>query len=186
MQLHGSYTSPFVRHCRIALLETGTDFTFEETDHQASATGSPAQRVPYIMDGNVRLHDSASILKYVRERAGQAWMPDVQQYDLFCLANTALDSTVNVFLLENSGVKPDETPYLQRQINRIGTTLEALEQWADVSPLQWNDGSIRLACFIAWAQYRNRVDFSPYPALQAWLREAEQHQEFLETAPPTQ
>ncbi|WP_293378999.1 glutathione S-transferase family protein [Natronospirillum sp.] len=186
MQLFGSYTSPYVRHCRIALSETGTEFTLTETDHAASAKQSPAQRVPFMEDGNVRLHDSASILKYVRERAGQAWMADVQQYDLFCLCNTALDATINVFLLERSGVDPQSNDYLKRQSGRIRTTVEALEALAAERGLQWNDGSIRLACFMDWAIYRQRFDFSAYPTLTQWLKEASARDEFKATAPPPQ
>ena len=37
MELFGSYTSPYVRHCRIALLETDTKFSLTETDYDTSA-----------------------------------------------------------------------------------------------------------------------------------------------------
>lgn len=47
MELFGSYTSPFVRHCRIALLETKTKFSFTETDFETSAKLSPAKRFPF-------------------------------------------------------------------------------------------------------------------------------------------
>lgn len=47
MELYGSYTSPFVRHCRIALLQTQQDCQFIETDAQQSATLSPTKKVPY-------------------------------------------------------------------------------------------------------------------------------------------
>lgn len=184
MQLYGSYTSPYVRHCRIALLETGTSFELIETDNKASAEGSPAQKVPYMEDGNVRLYDSASILKYIRERAGQAWLPDVKQFDLFCLANTVLDASVNVFQLERSGIDPQSNDYLQRQSARISTTVEALEAWAQEKPLQWNDATLRVACFVAWAQYRQRVDFAACPALLTWLETASTRDEFKSTAPP--
>jgi len=43
LELYGSYTSPFVRHCRIALLESGLAFTFVETDQVSSAKLSPTQ-----------------------------------------------------------------------------------------------------------------------------------------------
>ena len=38
MKLYGSYTSPFVRHCRIVLLETQQSCEFIETDQTSSAT----------------------------------------------------------------------------------------------------------------------------------------------------
>lgn len=70
MQLFGSYTSPFVRHCRIALIETGLDCEFVETDYAESARRSPTKKVPYLQDKDVMLFDSCSILKYLREKAG--------------------------------------------------------------------------------------------------------------------
>ena len=44
MELFGSYTSPYVRHCRIAFKETGLAYSFTETDHDMSAKLSPAKR----------------------------------------------------------------------------------------------------------------------------------------------
>ena len=67
MELFGSYTSPFVRHIRIAMAETKTEFSLTETDHEMSAKLNPAKKVPFLHHKETRLHDSSSILKYVRE-----------------------------------------------------------------------------------------------------------------------
>lgn len=50
MRLFGSYTSPFVRHIRTALADTGMEYEFVETDCSNSAALSPAQRVPFLHD----------------------------------------------------------------------------------------------------------------------------------------
>ena len=34
MKLFGSYTSPYVRHCRIVLAQNGQDCEFVETDYE--------------------------------------------------------------------------------------------------------------------------------------------------------
>jgi glutathione S-transferase len=73
MKLYGSYTSPFVRHCRIALIETGLAFDFIETDQTGSAAKSPTKRVPFLEDGNIFLTDSSSILKHIREKTGHTF-----------------------------------------------------------------------------------------------------------------
>ena len=91
MKLFGSYTSPYVRHCRIVLARNGQDCRFVETDYEQSAELSPARRVPFLYDDKLMLTDSASILRYLREKAGQPFFPDIRDYDLFLLVNTAMD-----------------------------------------------------------------------------------------------
>ncbi|MEX1057891.1 MAG: glutathione S-transferase family protein [Natronospirillum sp.] len=183
MKLYGSYTSPYVRHCRLALLETGAAYEFVEANYSDSARLSPASRVPFLRSETVELNDSASILKYVREQGGQDFLSDVQAYDLFCLVNTAQDASINLFLLEKEGVTPANTPYMERQASRVASTLIALNDKA-AAGLDWHDGSIRLACFVEWTQYRKRIDFTPYPALLDWLEKARTHDSFVQTAPP--
>ena len=183
MKLFGSLTSPFVRHCRIALYETDTDYEFEEADGTVRAQLSPAQKVPFLHDGELHLYDSTAILKYVRERARQDWMADVRELDLYCLANTVLDSQLNLHLLQRSGVDTEAVAYLKRQSARIKTGLADLDRRAGAG-LQWHDGSIRLACLIGWTSYRELIDFSPYPNLEAWHDKANNHASFQETAPP--
>ena len=106
MKLYGSYTSPFVRHCRIALLETGLACEFIETDQAGSAAKSPTKRVPFLEDGDVFLTDSSSILKHIREKAGTAFLSSASELDLFAMVNTALDATVNLFFLERDHLPP--------------------------------------------------------------------------------
>lgn len=183
MKLHGSFTSPFVRHCRIALLQQGMDFEFIETDYAQSAEGSPAMRVPYLQDGDLVLHDSSSILKHIRQRNDQGFCQSTEEFDLYLLVTTALDSTINLFLLEKSGVDIATNNYTQRQAQRIQQCLQALNSKAGQG-LEWNDAGIRLACFIDWALFRQRLDLSGFPALLNWLDDARQSREFDLTTPP--
>ena len=49
MKIYGNSPSPFVRHCRIALIESGLDFEFLiDTDYQLSRQRSPTQRIPFL------------------------------------------------------------------------------------------------------------------------------------------
>ncbi|RUO23097.1 glutathione S-transferase [Aliidiomarina iranensis] len=184
MQLFGSFTSPFVRHLRIVLADSGLDYEFIETDYAQSAAQSPAQRVPFLQDDQIQLTDSTSILKHLREKAGQSFFADTANLELYCLANTCLDTAINLFLLEREGLNSDSNAYLQRQAARIQSTLKALEARIWPSDMQWYDGQIRLACFIDWAIYRNRLDFSAYPKLLAFLAQAQKQPSFVATAPP--
>lgn len=174
MKLHGSYTSPYVRHCRIVLARTGLDYEFVETDHAQSAKQSPTARVPFLTDGDLMLTDSASILKYLREKAGQTFFEDVGEYDQFLLVNTALDSTVNVFLLGKDGVTPDTSPYVGRQQLRIDQTLEWLEDLvAGDRMVRGGDGELRLGCYLSWALFRERFTLADWPALADFRQQFE-------------
>lgn len=184
MKLFGSYTSPFVRHCRIALLETQHAFEFVETDQAASATQSPTKRVPFLQDGDNFFTDSASILKYLREQAGSNFCASTQELDQLCLVNTALDACVNLFFLERDGVKVSEIPYLQRQAARIQSTLAELNQLSLPTSAPYNDAQLRLACFMGWAKFRQHVDFSPFANLEAFYAGALTYAPFAATQPP--
>jgi glutathione S-transferase len=187
MQLFGSYTSPFVRHIRIVLAQTGLDFELIETDYEQSATQSPACRVPFLRDGERMLTDSLSILRYIRQRAGQDFFPSLDEFDQFLLADTALDACVNVFLFERDGYGPEQVPYLKRQQLRIGQCLETLDEaLGRRQPEAGGDFAIRLGCFLSWALFRKRFGLESYPALAAFRATFESDPQIAATHPPDQ
>jgi len=185
MKLYGSFTSPFVRHCRIALLQYQQAFEFIPTDYGQSAALNPTQRVPFADVETMRLHDSAAILKYIREHNGEAFFNDLADHDLFCLANSLLDTSINVFLLGKDGVTTESSAYLSRQQSRIEATLQELEQrdWSAVDSTQLSDGQIRLACYLSWAAFRHLLALDSYPNLRAFLRNVDQQPHFANTHP---
>lgn len=184
MELFGSFTSPYVRHCRVVLAHTGLDCEFVETDYDQSAARSPTRRVPFLRDGDRMLTDSASILRYLREKAGQAFCADVDEFDFFLLVNTALDSTVNLFLLERDGLTPAESSYLKRQQQRVDGTLVHLEQLVSRDAVdRRGDGALRLACYLSWALFRERFALGELPALERLLIEFDQDAKFAATHP---
>ncbi|MEN1728006.1 MAG: glutathione S-transferase family protein [Pseudomonadota bacterium] len=173
MKLYGSYFSPYVRHCRVALAEIGQDYEFIETNHDQSAQVSPTARVPFLEDGALALTDSASILRHIRARAGQDFMPDIGDYELFLLANTGMDTTVNLFVLEWDGLTPDKVPYLARQAGRIQSVLEELDarcgKWLDELEPPFTDGLIRVGSWLNWATFRERLEYSGMSNLEALM-----------------
>jgi len=184
MQLFGSYTSPFVRHIRIVLAQTGLSCEFVETDYAASAENSPAARVPFLIDGKRMLTDSLSILRFLRDRAGQPFFPDLDDFDHFLLVNAALDSTVNVFLLERDGVTHDQAPYLSRQQLRIRQCLKALDDaLARRMPEPGGDFAIRLGCYLSWALFRDRFELDDFPNLAEFQQRFESDPAIAATHP---
>ena len=183
MQLYGSYTSPYVRHCRIVLLETGLPCEFIESDGKVSAARSPAQKLPFLCHEDLLLTDSSSIIRYLREQAGQRFFPSVSEYDLFCLANTAVDAAANLFVLEKDGVTPSQSSYLQRQEQRIQTCLSTLNRCAFNPGPPYSDFELRLGCILGWARFRGRFDFSQHERLSNCLADLDQYPHFAATAP---
>ncbi len=184
MKLYGSYTSPFVRHCRIALAECNLAFEFVTIDYEQSARLSPTRKVPLIEDGELTLTDSTSILRHIRERGGQPFFPSLADFDLYLMADTALDSAVNLFLLEKDGVTPEKSPYLKRQSERITGILAALDSAAAAAPNPlYSDGQLRLGCFLGWALFRQRLTLDGYPHLTALLAALDRYPPFAATHP---
>jgi glutathione S-transferase len=184
MKLFGSYTSPFVRHCRIVLLETKLDCDFVETDQSASAIKSPTKRVPFLEDGDIFLTDSSAIIKYLREKAGGSFCASTQELNKFCLVNAALDTVVNLFFIKRDGVDITQIPYLQRQADRIQSTLEELNNTAFSMQAPYDDADLRLGCFISWAKLRNQVDFSVFSNLEKFYEGILGYDAFVKTKPP--
>jgi glutathione S-transferase len=185
MELFGSYTSPYVRHCRIAMMQLGQSFTLVETNNDQSAQGSPAKRVPYLHDGSVVLTDSSSILQHVRKKAGQTFLAEVAEAEIFHLATTALSSTVNIFQLEKDGIAPAQSAYLQREAARVSAILERLnETHLDPDATPTSDSVLRIACFFGWALFRKRIDLAPFKNLVTFVDRAHKIAHFKETAPP--
>ena len=183
MKLYGSYTSPFVRHCRIALLETGLTCEFIETDQAGSAAKSPTKRVPFLEDGDLFLTDSSAILKYLREKAGQSFMAKVEEFNQFCMINSALDATVNLFFLERDGVDLQAYDYTKRQAARIDSSLIELNALELPSQAPYNDAQLRLACYLAWGLFRKRIDIDKQKNLQIFLNGFNQYLLATQTAP---
>ncbi len=184
MKLYGSFTSPFVRHVRIVLLETGLPCEFIETDQASSATKSPTKRVPFLEDGNIFLTDSNSIIKYLREKAGQSFCKTATEFDELCLVNTALEATTNLFFIKRDGVDINISPYLQRQAARIDSTLAEINKFTLAHAAPYTEMQLRLACYIGWCKFRKQVDFSKFPNLESFYSDALNYSHFQATQPP--
>jgi glutathione S-transferase len=186
MKIYGNSPSPFVRHCRIALIESGLDFEFLiDTDYQLSQQRSPTQKIPFLEyeenGKNKILTDSTSILRYVREKSGQDFLPTVEELNDFCTVNTLIDAQVNIFLLKKEGLTADNVNYLKRQENRIQTGLGEFEEMTFSEQAPWSDVEIRLACFLDWVRFRKHFSLDAFPKLLALLTRFDEYQPFIET-----
>jgi len=189
LKLYGSFTSPYVRHCRIALLESNLACEFSEADTHVSAKLSPMQKVPFLSyeeNGEKKiLTDSAAILKLIREQhSNSTFMSCVDEFNDFCAANTLLDSALNLFFIEKDGITAQQSSYLQRQQNRIQSALAEFEKKNFSSKAPFNDFEIRLACALDWALFRKRIRLQGFPNLHNFLNAIKNYQHFSNTQPP--
>lgn len=193
MKLFGSYTSPFVRHCRIALLEGQSQGTLEcefvETDIVSSGKLSPTKKVPFLTDTKngeeIELTDSASIVMYLREQSGLIFFNSATDFNLFCNVNTVLDAAVNLFFLElKDNILPAEGSYLERHRERVLSSLQYFNEQEYSSQAPFTDGELRLACFLDWGLFRKRINIDGLANLQALLDAARDYDIFAQTAPP--
>jgi glutathione S-transferase len=165
-------------------LETDSTCEFIETDQAHSAIQSPTKRVPFLEDGNVFLTDSIAILKYLREKAGQSYLTSVDELNQFCMVNTALDTTANLFFLERDGVNLQAYEYTRRQAARIESSLAELNHLSLPASAPYSDVHLRLACYLAWALFRKRINIDVHENLQKFLAGINQYSPFTDTAPP--
>ena len=62
IKLYGVRTSPYVRHARVALAGSGLSWQFEQVTPD-TINLSPTLRVPFLVDGDLTLTDSAVIVR---------------------------------------------------------------------------------------------------------------------------
>ena len=185
MKLYASYTSPYARQCRIALLKGDIECEFITTDHAQSAEKSATKKVPFLEDDDQTFTDSSSILFHLAQKSGGTFIVDAEEQELFSMSTTCLDSIINVFLLENDGVTGETSGYILRQQGRINSTLAELNNKAAGHKAPLNNGEIRLACLIDWALFRGRINLAGLDHLQALLDTARLDADFNATAIPT-
>ncbi len=195
MKLYGVRTSPYVRHARVALAQSGLDWELEQVTLDTIGQ-SPTLRVPFLTDGKLTLSDSSVIVRYVREQSGQSYLATIADHELFAVATSVLDTAVNVYLM-NIGDSADlaEVPtgtsttgfdpktYFERQKERITVGIQELERCQLSFSQPYTDGEIRLACLLDWAAYRDTIDLSGKDNLCRFLAEIRTWPPFAETAP---
>lgn len=183
MELFGSTTSPFVRHCRIALEQAKQEYKLSIVDYATSAKESPAQKMPYLRDGQTLLTDSASIVMYARSQNASPFPASVSDYEIFTLASTIADTAVNIFLLEKDGITSTQSAYLKRQEERMSTALAALDTLIEPEKALSTDGHIRTACLVDWILFRERADLTPYTKLLQLIAHASEDPMFEASNP---
>jgi glutathione S-transferase len=195
MRVFGTVTSPYVRRVRIVAHELSMPCELCDT---SSAEGqallrekSTVWKVPIAeIDGQVVL-DSHTITELLLTQAGSTQLTplpidDVEARNAIAIIDGALDSLINRFYLLREGV-PESTPYLQKQLERTGAALAALEARIEgafvTSKRKLGLPEIAIGTAIGWMRFRKAYPIEQHPKLLACHEALEQRPSFAATRP---
>jgi glutathione S-transferase len=209
VKLFGHDTSPYVRRIRVLLAELQLPFERDTHGWQDPSddflAASPIGRLPVLDRGAgapVRfLYDSRVIAEALYALPhptpggtppfqDSLWRPELDGRDrnVVSVSDGALDALVNVFCLEQDGIRTAQSPYLRRQEQRARDCLDWLERiYAGRTTL---DGrlafvDVSVLCALGWIRFRNRMDLAPWPALGALEAAHRERPSLVSTRPPT-
>ncbi|MEM9797731.1 MAG: glutathione S-transferase [Pseudomonadota bacterium] len=184
MQLLSSGASPFVRKCRVVLLETGQD-DVEVRDVTASPMGgdaalnaaNPSGKIPTLLrDDAPALYDSRVICRFLDDRAGAGLYPQGRLWDVLSLeanADAIMEASVGMtyemrFRAEK-GLVWDE--WLDLQWAKVARSLNAMENRSmPILEGPLNIAQIAVGCALGYLDLRHgaRNWRDGRPALAAW------------------
>ena len=195
MQLLSSPASPFVRKCRVVLIETGQK-DVEVRDVTASPMGgdaalnaaNPSGKIPALVrDDGPALYDSRVICRFLDDRAKAGLYPEARLWEVLALeANADAVMEAAVGITYEKRLRPEAlwwSDWLDAQWAKIARSLDALE--ARSMPLltgPLNMGQIGVGCALGYLDLRHsdrdwrkgrdtlakwEADFAERPAMQA-------------------
>jgi len=192
LTLYGSTTSPYVRRLRIWLANTEHKFVnlqiFSDQDRQVLAAKNPTMKIPMLEDeihGEEQLiFDSRVIYRYLTDKFDDPLMSWSQENQL-TLIDSANDSLVQMFILSNSDILPDEEKlFFKLQKERVNAVLVTLnEMVASQQFASWNYPAVCLYCLIDWIEFRNLHNMQGLTDLLAFHDDNAQRIEVTATDP---
>lgn len=172
MKLYGSFTSPFVRKCRITALEAGVDdrIKFANTvvmDPNADHP-NPLNLVPsFQTDAGDLMVDSPLICDYLRSLGDKTESDDWADRTLVALADGMTDRAVSI-TLESRRPEHEQSPaWVARWTDAILATVTELETR---TPNTFTPGAIALTCALGYLDFRHaKIDWrNGHDLLASW------------------
>ncbi|MEL0639908.1 glutathione S-transferase family protein [Pseudoalteromonas aliena] len=190
MKLVGTVASPYARRIRMWALENKLDLEFvildifSEQGRSTLASKSPARKVPILIDGDLTLGDSNSILRYLLQKTGKLQLTWSQE-QLLTVINACNDSLVEIALCKRSGFNTQSDKlFFNLQNERIAETLSYLNtHLADGEFKSCEYLNISLYCLLDWICFRELTDFSQHSELVAFHEQYSKRQAAINTSP---
>lgn len=178
--LLGSVRSPFVRICRMLMIQNGIEFDFrglnfvdDKVEAETLEKETPINKVPILVDGEQKIFDSRVIVNHLTHKhALRKLTPNEENF--VSAIYSCLDTGVILFLMKRDGFDMNHPGFfLSRQRKRIPTGLAYVIPWAEslnpTKPDNWNYASMSLYSFLYWGQARELIKISDYPSLAAFM-----------------
>ncbi len=177
----GSLRSPFVRACRMLMVQHSIECDFrilnfvdDRADAEALSKETPINKVPILVVGDQKIFDSRVIQNYLTKKHGLRTL-SLDEENLLTAIYSCLDTGVLLFLMKNSGMDIEGPGFfLNRQRARIPDNLAYVTPWAkklDPSkPEDWNFVSMSLYSFLYWGERRTGLfKVSDYHELEKFM-----------------
>ena len=203
LRLFFGANSPYARKVRVVLAELQIPFESVPADTANPSAEflavNPNRRIPALSDGDTQLFESNIILDYLLREYPNTGKGDPplsaalvrpehrwDDWKILVTIETMLDSGLNLFQMNKSGIGPEQAPYLQAEQRRIQSDLDWLEQRA--SPGGFVQGAfsvldLNLVCALEWANFRQPFEWSGRPKLAA-IVELHKDRESISTTRP--
>lgn len=181
LTLIGSYRSPFVRICRIFMIQQGLEFDFkvlnfveDKNDAAALAQETPINKIPVLIDDGQKIFDSRVIINHLSRKCGLP-VRSLDEENLVSVIYSSLDTSIILFLMKRDGFDVEASGFfLERQRARVIANLAYLTPWVqglDAAKLtDWNYASISLYSYLYYAQKRELLNVDLYPVMADFLR----------------
>jgi len=190
MQLLGSTTSPYVRRIRLFMALLNKPYEFKNLDifstegREELTKRNPALKIPALIDKDECIYDSRVIFRYLSNKFSQ---PDLswQQENNLTLIDAANDSLVTLLLCNRSKLDVHkDVMFFNIQHERIEKIYQILNEKVSQGEFdQWHYPEICLYCLIEWADFRDLMSLTDYPALTTFIEKHKDKSEISVTAP---
>lgn len=196
-KLIGSTTSPFVRKLRMIIIKHNFPIELEAInyleakDSEYLKSVNPINKIPILITQengkDIAIYDSRVIYNYLAKKY-QLKPLSIQDENIYSAIDGLIETSVNLFSLRRGGLQlNNENSYIVRQMDRIPSILLYLLPWVNSldknNPEHWNILSMNMYSYLYWANFREILDLSPYPAFQKFLADFSNHPGVKETSP---
>lgn len=178
--LIGSIRSPFVRICRLFMIQNSIPFEFktinfidDPKDAAELAKESPINRVPILVVDGQKIFDSRVIINYLIKKHNLKVLT-IEEENQVSIAYSCLDTALTLFQMKKDGYDLNQKGFfISRQHDRIPQNLKFLDSWikglSSSKKEDWNFASMTLYSFLFWAHAREIFNVNDYPTCRDFL-----------------
>ncbi|WP_456390606.1 glutathione S-transferase family protein [Profundibacter sp.] len=199
MQLYSASASPFVRKCRVCILETDQEAAVEILDAMGTPLDSsnmptshnPLGKIPALArDDGPALYDSRVITRYLNHLAGGTLYPEARLWETLTLEATA-DGIMEaaVLMIYEGRCRPEEqqsNEWVDAQWAKAARALDAIEsRWISHLSGPLDMAQIATGCALEYLDFRHaaRNWRAGRPELSAWQAEFARRPSMAATQP---